>query len=711
MEQLYTKLPNFISGQILKSRDLNDFFGYNEEQNRLTRSDLMNHGIVNGLKCSIVNGKIVISKGCGVTPDGHLIHLDEDFTLTSAERLTDSAYAYELHPTGNTAKVAPAIPDTGNLILVLTSEYEYSEFPHCSQNSCDINATDKREVVKAYLLQAGKTKAPFTGLHALPYIRPERCSGFSGALNINILLRKTKACFHSNKKLIADGMFRICKVLYPDISEASNKMLPSSCWESIFHPDEHLCQRLLNVCKKFKSGWHDNLNEIPVYYLQFFEDMILAINEFTDFYNEFACRYPLLPSAYHPEANALFLGIPGQDTSDPYRSYLFRTDSLFSQNCQILERMLMRIVLMSEKFIEGKTFDGKMRIRWQQPDTRLGARPIPYYYDDKNGKLTDCWTAPRLSAHKKSMDYALDGHEKPGIESNGRLYLQGIYDKDVHEMEKELNSYFRENHLDIKVLPVKMVKKTLRGKRYTHPNRFYSDILKDLLNRHQKKESAYAALTSAKIPVLSISRKKETSLIRHSRLSMTHTHLNRFHRSIPDGFVRIICYDEDRNRTVYQTFKAGDTVSGDEKGRTYLELYTEQLQLINDWKAYADDIRTIYEKVDKLGVDFMRKMINAAVENQDCPVEDVLRFNETFRDIHPKASVSYLAFCTEDKDLLKSNDIFTNKYVAGFNALISYYAKSYETAYEYAEIMRGYGKGNTVLLLHYYDKVFLDICL
>lgn len=70
--------PIFKSGQNLTHDDLNNLRNYLANQNRLTRTHLIGTGIFYGLEVSLMEGKAVkISKGVGVTSNGHLISMNE----------------------------------------------------------------------------------------------------------------------------------------------------------------------------------------------------------------------------------------------------------------------------------------------------------------------------------------------------------------------------------------------------------------------------------------------------------------------------------------------------------------------------------------------------------------------------------------------------------------------------------------------------------
>lgn len=74
-----TTFPKFVPDQLLTSENLNNFFGYLDEQGRLTRVNLIGIGIVCGLevKPSSDGSSITITKGVGITSEGYLVNFPE----------------------------------------------------------------------------------------------------------------------------------------------------------------------------------------------------------------------------------------------------------------------------------------------------------------------------------------------------------------------------------------------------------------------------------------------------------------------------------------------------------------------------------------------------------------------------------------------------------------------------------------------------------
>ena len=74
------QFPEFVADQLLMAEDLNNMFGYLEEQERLTRTSMIGIGIVCGLevKTSTDGTKITITRGTGDTSEGYLIRMEEE---------------------------------------------------------------------------------------------------------------------------------------------------------------------------------------------------------------------------------------------------------------------------------------------------------------------------------------------------------------------------------------------------------------------------------------------------------------------------------------------------------------------------------------------------------------------------------------------------------------------------------------------------------
>jgi len=87
MQALQDNYPVFEANQVLTNAHLNQVFNYLDEQERLTRANLIGIGIVCGLEIRLETtaGAAVIhlSHGCGITSAGYLILEPEDVDLVA----------------------------------------------------------------------------------------------------------------------------------------------------------------------------------------------------------------------------------------------------------------------------------------------------------------------------------------------------------------------------------------------------------------------------------------------------------------------------------------------------------------------------------------------------------------------------------------------------------------------------------------------------
>lgn len=72
-----SRFPEFVADQVLTAQNLQDLFNYLDEQERLTRTNLIGIGIVCGLEVSVSNTSVTISQGVGVTSAGYLVAMPQ----------------------------------------------------------------------------------------------------------------------------------------------------------------------------------------------------------------------------------------------------------------------------------------------------------------------------------------------------------------------------------------------------------------------------------------------------------------------------------------------------------------------------------------------------------------------------------------------------------------------------------------------------------
>lgn len=185
MLPVHVLYPEFEANQVLSSEHLNQLFFYLDEQERLTRTNLIGIGIVCGLEPTVAESgnSIRISKGCGVTSEGYLIVWEDIGALewyrpyTVPERIAYHEFEvrsilpvrpfplWELLPDRNNDPDAVRLSNdflTGNnrptgeedeKILLLFLEGNAESNRNCTPNSCDDKGTTVTATVRPLLVR------------------------------------------------------------------------------------------------------------------------------------------------------------------------------------------------------------------------------------------------------------------------------------------------------------------------------------------------------------------------------------------------------------------------------------------------------------------------------------------------------------------------------------------------------------------------------
>lgn len=167
MKPIQDTYPIFEANQVLTNRHLNAVFNYLDEQERLTRANLIGIGIVCGLEAGFeTNGpQIRITKGCGVTSEGYLIIQEEVLLTARKEYVLPAELDYppfkngnqqyplwELFPTGEPDAVALDETFLKSKALLLFLELKKDDLRNCSPNNCDDKGAEVTATVRPLLI-------------------------------------------------------------------------------------------------------------------------------------------------------------------------------------------------------------------------------------------------------------------------------------------------------------------------------------------------------------------------------------------------------------------------------------------------------------------------------------------------------------------------------------------------------------------------------
>ncbi|MEJ8816345.1 carboxypeptidase-like regulatory domain-containing protein [Lacibacter sp. H407] len=494
MLPVQVEFPKFVADQLLTSEDLNQLFGYLDEQNRITRTNLIGIGIVCGLQMQINNTKtqVTITKGCGVTSEGHLISVNTKSYTQYKKYKVDTARVYDkfykLDGSGNKIPMdvwelkQPAVdPDLEDIdegflkdkVILLFVELKEEDNKNCDPNSCDdkgINVTvsflPMAVTTEDAKLLMGTTAGSFAvnTYTALPEIRMKRWD-----------VTNTSPVYSQD---IFQAYFKVLDKPFLDQVETTLKNV-YSVFGTIVGSD-YASNPFTGLATKF-SYLHDgsiNLNQLIhlQYHYDLFSDLLLA-------YQEFRRAGTHVLSTCCPDSDLfprhLLLGeaIPSVTSGVvPYRHY-FIYSPLFDQQGMVdeLKSLFKRLVLLIDSFflptVSGNNTkeDASLRITpsmlWDVP---LSKKAIPYYYLVNSGAqpLYLSWDHRRTLLHdaKRHLSYhaALynngvndDFVRNPlqyDLEPYNFLRVEGIVGKSYVHVLKQVKQQIQRNRLPVDII-------------------------------------------------------------------------------------------------------------------------------------------------------------------------------------------------------------------------------------------------------------------
>ncbi|MEO6548949.1 MAG: PKD domain-containing protein [Ferruginibacter sp.] len=419
--------PRFVADQVLTSDNLNDLFGYLDEQNRLTRTNLVGIGIVCGLQVKTgtdTNGQfITITKGCGVTSAGYLVAVPEltyhhynkfdaakntyydkfvdisgDATATPPiPPHTQRFDLWELKQLGETAdalnpfhNLNDPVNFLNSLVVLLFVELLEENNKNCNPDSCD----DKGAKVSVNFRPLLVTKANAAGLIF-------SVSGNISPASFNILpdIFLQRWDVPNTSPVNAEQIISAYKAILTQNFIQSVQSALSDCY-TIFQPivkddygssDPFTTFNLVNTFSFLYNGSINTSQAIQIqYYYDFFSDLVAA-------YNEFCITGTEIISTCCPDESLfprhLLLGeaIPlAMDIPSAYRHYfvyapLYQHKDLIIQLKSLFRRMhlMLKNFLIPQVSSSGTAASDDLKIKITPSKlygAQLSSKAIPYYY-------------------------------------------------------------------------------------------------------------------------------------------------------------------------------------------------------------------------------------------------------------------------------------------------------------------------------------------
>lgn len=495
MYPVNTVFPEFVPDQLLTSSDLNELFGYLDEQGRMTRTNLIGIGIVCGLevKVNAAQTEVTITKGCGVTSEGYLITMPfPHVTFTEYntydpvkekyyDRFVDIATKEPKFDTIWELKQAGVDPEASDItpgfledkVVLLFVELLAEKNKNCDPNSCDdkgihVTVNFKPLLVTkddaATLIGAAAGSVNMDTFTGLPEIKMRRFD----VPNTNPV---TSADIFDAYKAVLNNSF--LNATEDALGQAYDRF-------SGFVLDEYPSNPFAGLAASFvflNNGAIDtNQLQHIQYYYDLFSDFLLA-------YEEFRKTGTHILSTCCPDSGLfprhLLLGeaIPlPAGTPSTYRHYFIYSPLFDQRNILAQLRMLFKkLVLLREKFAIPPVSSGSpsagidpyIRITPSTlGDVGLSQKAIPYYYDVHNepSPLYKHWNYQKtllgipfrnLSYHADKYNNFDDFVKNPllyDLEAFNFLRIEGIIGKPYTRVLQTLKNQIKQNRLPVDVI-------------------------------------------------------------------------------------------------------------------------------------------------------------------------------------------------------------------------------------------------------------------
>lgn len=496
-----SKYPEFVADQLLTSDNLNDLFGYLDEQGRITRTNLIGIGIVCGLevKTSVDGTSITISKGTGVTSEGYMVTIPEtvytdyvdydplkeeyyDKFVNTASKTKKFENTWELKQAATEASTKlnyNFLNGNGNnadkKVVLLFVEMLNIGNKNCNPNSCDDKGITieitirplliRKADVDSYSLTNGANQSAVNQNYIA--LEEKRIPRFDV---VNTRAATTADVFHAYQKILNTAFLNQTEqlltgawnVFYPVIASEYNNVNPF--------------QGLASAFAFLHNGSMDS-NKILFmqYYYDHFSDLLAA-------YDEFRITGMEILSTCCPDSGLfprhLLLDLAIKNTAINYSQYrhyfiyspLFQRKDLSAKLKMLFRRMALIRTNFSVPSINGANSnpDAYQRITPSRLDASpLSQKAIPYYYMVNNGAnpLFKNWNADKsyVNAGDKNLSYHASQYSSKDFVTNplnfdleqyNFLRIEGIIGKQYTHVLRNLKRLIHNYRLPTDVIAI-----------------------------------------------------------------------------------------------------------------------------------------------------------------------------------------------------------------------------------------------------------------
>ncbi|TNE57314.1 MAG: hypothetical protein EP344_11345 [Bacteroidetes bacterium] len=505
--------PFFEANQVLTNRHLNQLFSYLDEQERLTRANLIGIGIVCGLDISLEGTAaapvIRITRGCGVTSQGYLIVEPEDVLLTSYQPTlyqtpddlpyesfkdpgTNTDYPmWELFPAGepNTTPLGNTAGFLDDKAVLLFLELKREGLRNCSPNNCDDKGAEVTITLRRLLIRVDDlAKVIATANQQSTSLTPADIeASLLARLNLPDL-RMPRYDVPNSEPATSQQVLGGFLAVFPGEELVKNTGDALSAAYQAFQP---ILEEAFptDPFAGFKNafGFLENTpaNQTQVrflqYYYDFFDDLLRAYDEFR------WAGFDLMCACCPPEGlfpRHLMLGVlyPDTVTNPSIYRHTFLASAAISgceERSEALLLLFRRLVEMIGAFTNTPTLrpgqsntklDPQIRVTPSKlGDMALSEKAIPYYYKQTGTPpLYRVWSAEKARRNRANQNFSYRSNEyspaAPGfieealrfdLEPSNFLRIEGHLGKNYQQALKTLLYLKAQYRLPIEIIALR----------------------------------------------------------------------------------------------------------------------------------------------------------------------------------------------------------------------------------------------------------------
>lgn len=511
MESTQDKYPVFEANQVLTAGHLNEIFNYLDDQERLTRANLIGIGIVCGLEIRVettgADITVHLAKGCGVTSKGYLIVEPGDVALVSyGEPLDDLGYPpfkdknanpvvqyqlWEMFPAGEPeTTLFGTIPDfLDDKAVLLFLELKKEDLRNCGPTNCDDKGSQVTPTVRRLLIKVddlGKIIAEANGLGAgltftdletallarlnLPDLRlPHFDVPNTGLATSNEVFAAFQAVFQGDN--LARNTGDALTAAYNAFKPVVEGMYPADPFASFSGKFGFLDTALQTIAQvRFLQ-----------YYYDFFDDLLKAYDEFRWKGVELMCAC-CPPEGLFPRHLMLGVLFPASVPNPGiYRHHFLSSPAVggCEERVKELKLLFRRLVEMIANLTNAPPLpqqppaskvDAQIRITPSKlADVPVSAKAIPYYYvQDGDPPLYHIWSPEKSRRNRanQNLSYRSDEYTPTppafvinplhyDLEPHNFLRIEGHLGKNYRSVLNTLLSLKRRYRLPIEIIALR----------------------------------------------------------------------------------------------------------------------------------------------------------------------------------------------------------------------------------------------------------------